>query len=258
MSDRKWTWILLAAILASACTPRATPTAAPVPTATPLPPPVVPTAAAAVVAAPTPIPLPTVAAQPAPSFCAPEATATAIINVRNGPGTIYSIIGALQEGEKRQVDGKNADGSWWYIVFAGAPDGHGWVSATVTTTACIPGTLPVIPSSALPAPFLAAVIDVTVGVEPSDITVPGCVGDAPRLTAGAIIKASGPMQVTYYFEIDGGSTKPRTLTFIEYGSREVTESFKPDVVEGAHTVRLFIEGLDTRIWEYQARYHISC
>ena len=101
--------------------------------------------------------------------------------------------------------------------------------------------------------------NVVVGVDPSEVVVPGCAGEVPRMTAMATIYASGPMQISYNFEIDGaGTLKTRTLTFTEYGSKSVSEDFRPETVEGGHWVRLWIEGLNMQAWEYQAKYRISC
>ena len=141
MNVRRWALLLVVAALVSACGPAATPT--PDPTATPLP----PEAPAAIIEPPTPTPtmiplpaLPSAAApgqvQPpaqSPGLCSPEVTANTIINVRNGPGMIYQIIGAMQMGEARRVDGKNADASWWYIIFPGGIEGHAWVASSMAT-----------------------------------------------------------------------------------------------------------------------------
>jgi hypothetical protein len=179
--------------------------------------------------------------------------------VRNGPGTIYSIIGSLSEGQRAEVDGKNDEGTWWHITFPSAPDGHGWVADSVTTAECFLPSLSVVPASSLPTPFVAAITNVVVSVDPSEINVPGCVGEAERMKAVATIYASGPMQIQYYFEIEGfGTTKVNTLTFTGYGSQQVTQRFRPEVVKGKHTVRLWIEGLDIKAWQDSIRYTITC
>ncbi len=51
---------------------------------------------------------------------------TAFLNVRSGPGAIYSIIGTLPGGTELGVIGRNRDATWWQVqsVF-----GIGWVSA---------------------------------------------------------------------------------------------------------------------------------
>jgi uncharacterized protein YraI len=259
MNTRRRLWLLLVIALASACTSPPTPTATPEPTATPVPPePVVQPTAVIPLPTQTLIPLPTAGLAPLPSTCSPQVTAATIVNVRNGPGMIYSIVGSLGEGETAQVDGKNADGTWWRILDASAPGGHGWVAGSVTTTSCMNPSLPVIDVSSLPAPYQAAVTNVVVGVDPTEVTVASCADEVPRMTATATIFASGPMQISYNFEIDGGNLKTHTLTFIQYGSMSVSEDFRPETIEGGHWVRLWIEGLNMQAWEYQARYRINC
>ncbi len=51
---------------------------------------------------------------------------TSYLNVRSGPGAIYSIVGTLPGGTVLPVLGRNRDASWWQVqsVF-----GIGWVSA---------------------------------------------------------------------------------------------------------------------------------
>ncbi len=258
MNTSRWLLMLLTSALLWACTtpPVPSPSPGPAGTSTPATPAPIagiiqPTATLAL--------LPTLAPATAPPVCTPQVTANTMVNVRNGPGAVYSIIGSLNEGQVATVAGKNAEGTWWYILLPSVPDGHGWVADSVTTSDCISLSLPVIPTSSLPAPFVAAIINVVVSVDPGEVNVPGCVGEAQRMTAAATIYASGPMQVQYYFEIDGGgTTKTRTLTFTKYGSQDVSESFRPEVVEGKHTVRLWIDGLDVRGMQDSARYTITC
>lgn len=57
------------------------------------------------------------------------AKANTKLNVRQGPGVVYGVIGQLQLGQEVNVTGKLADNSWWQIDFNGAP---GWVSAPYT------------------------------------------------------------------------------------------------------------------------------
>jgi hypothetical protein len=90
------------------------------------------TAAAPKVASPTPeeaqasAPItPTVAAQGATLT-----VANAQLNVRSGPGTNYSIIGQVTEGQQYPITGKNENGDWWQFEYDGQP---GWVIGTMVT-----------------------------------------------------------------------------------------------------------------------------
>ena len=51
---------------------------------------------------------------------------TSFLNVRSGPGAIYSIIGTLPGGVELPVLARNRDASWWQVE---SPFGIGWVAA---------------------------------------------------------------------------------------------------------------------------------
>ncbi len=76
--------------------------------------------------------------------CQPTITATTNVNVRNGPGSVYDIIGALPTGATAPLAGRSDSGNWWYIAFPGGADGYGWVSASYATASCAPQALAVI------------------------------------------------------------------------------------------------------------------
>ena len=101
------TQVTIEPIVAPTFTPTATPDATPTPVDTPTP--EVP---------PTPEPTPT-----------PETARLVInnptLNVRSGPGTTYGAIGQARNGERYDVLGKNAAGSWYQINFNGQT---GWVA----------------------------------------------------------------------------------------------------------------------------------
>ena len=175
MNTRRWLLMLLASALVCACTIPPVPNPSPGLTGTNAPVMLMLTAVIIQPAATLAL-LPTLAPAAAPPVCTPNVTANTMINVRNGPGTVYSIIGSLNEGQGATVAGKNVEGTWWYILYPSAPDGHGWVAGSFTTSDCISLSLPVIPSSSLPVPFVAAIINVVVHVDPEEVNVPGCGG----------------------------------------------------------------------------------
>lgn len=51
------------------------------------------------------------------------------LNVRSGPGTGFDSLGVLNADDVVSLAGRNRDGTWLQIEFAGAPAGRGWVSA---------------------------------------------------------------------------------------------------------------------------------
>jgi hypothetical protein len=161
---------LFLGVILAACGPSATPeppipTRTPMPTFTPTPEivmtPVDPAAAAtakaaeaaaaannaanvggtdANQAAPTPAPAePT--ATPEPSVVVSQ-----LMNVRQGPGTNYPIIGQADAGQRYRVTGKNQAGNWWQVDFNGQA---GWVFADLVTAE---GTDAVAVAANIPAP----------------------------------------------------------------------------------------------------------
>ncbi|MEM7532608.1 MAG: SH3 domain-containing protein [Chloroflexota bacterium] len=60
----------------------------------------------------------------------PEVVINSPINIRQGPGTNYSIIGSAQIGQRFPVTGRSNDNSWWQINFNGL---NGWVFGQLVT-----------------------------------------------------------------------------------------------------------------------------
>jgi heat shock protein HslJ/uncharacterized protein YgiM (DUF1202 family) len=67
---------------------------------------------------------------PTPEAGDPTATvsARAGVNVREGPGTEYPVIGIAPFGATLEVVGVSQDGTWWAVRLPGAPNGRGWVA----------------------------------------------------------------------------------------------------------------------------------
>jgi len=139
---------LTSLLIARAPTPVSTPTRTPKPTITPtsdatdtpfptntpnLPP---PTDTPSSPSAPTPIPQ-------------PEATvAIKVLNVRSGPGTNYSKVRQVKEGERLKVIGRTEASDWLKIVTSNGQEG--WVAAEYVTVNADLG--PVAVAQAPPAP----------------------------------------------------------------------------------------------------------
>ena len=119
---------VILALLTSACVsiqPVTTPTAtaSPAPTQSPTD---------------TAIPLPSATALPPAATATPapiDGSLTIKVNVRSGPGTSYASLGQLEAGVKVQITRRDASGAWYRILYPGAPDGTGWVTAQYVTVA---------------------------------------------------------------------------------------------------------------------------
>lgn len=110
-----------------------------------------------------------------PTSCSASIVAGTTVNVRSGPGTVYSAVGSLPAGGSATVAGKSSDGTWWYISFPGGAGGYGWVSSSVVTPSCIPTTLAIIAAPPTPLPASGTCKDAYVWrlIKPSDkICVP--------------------------------------------------------------------------------------
>lgn len=78
------------------------------------------------VIAPTPIPSLTPFHLPGQTFV----TTYRRVNVRNGPGTEYTVIGSLEAGSSADVSGRTTDDEWLRIAF---DDQDGWVAFFVVS-----------------------------------------------------------------------------------------------------------------------------
>ncbi len=91
--------------------------------------PATPAPAATVVTAPTAAAAETQTATPQP---VPQFTANQGMNVRQGPGTNYPLMGQLSAGDNYKIMAKSQDGSWLQFNYEGDP---AWVNAGLVTTA---------------------------------------------------------------------------------------------------------------------------
>jgi PKD repeat protein len=104
----------------------------------------------------TPIPV-AVVPQATPTLAPPVAGVSQLtvnanaLNVRQGPGTNYPVLGVLLNSQKAEITGRNADATWWQIKFPGTPDGVGWVSAAFATAENI-ANVPIVNAPPAPQP----------------------------------------------------------------------------------------------------------
>jgi uncharacterized protein YraI len=103
----------------------------------------------------TPPRLPTATPLPPAASATPQSvqgTLTIKVNVRSGPGTAYASLGQLQAGQQVQITVRDATGTWYKILYPGAPGGTGWVTTQyVTLAAGAQVPLDVTPTSTTPA-----------------------------------------------------------------------------------------------------------
>jgi len=92
----------------------------------------------------TAIPLPTLTPlppTPAPTITPIEGTTTTQVNVRAETSTASENLGTIAQFTTVQIIGRDKSASWYQVIFAGAPNGTGWIRAEyvqVNATAEIP------------------------------------------------------------------------------------------------------------------------
>jgi hypothetical protein len=103
------------------------------------PPSVTPSAVDGVIPTPEPVlsVTPSLASAPAPTLDpSPITTVTRVAltardttNIRGGPGTEYPVVGAMEPKQVLEINGRNASGDWWRVVYTGTL--QAWVSGQI-------------------------------------------------------------------------------------------------------------------------------
>jgi uncharacterized protein YraI len=166
-----------------------------------------------------------VAAPAAQADCTPSAITTASVNMRTGPGTTNPIITVLPANALVTVTGRNADRSWYQVVFNGQ---QGWVSAQFLRLSCVQGvpviTNPVQPPVTGPEPIPPTSNAVVFTASASTINFGQCtvlswsvpVGGVALLGYGAMqtpVQLAGTQQVCptlstrFYLQVDNGGSR---------------------------------------------------
>ena len=192
---------------------------------------------------------------PAPSTSTPSVPSASAkdvaVNCRFGPGTVWVALSALNVGQSAQIIGKNGDGSWWYIADPFSSGRNCWVAASVTNAS---GNLSSIPVVEAPR---ASVTNVAVRVDPSSISVAGCVGPAVPIKFIGTIEVNGPARVTWNFDSQqGGAFPAQTTDFETFGSKEVSMDYTPTLTAGTYWVRLIVTSPNNL--QSETRYTIQC
>lgn len=152
--------------------------------------------------------------------CTPSAVTTGTVNMRTGPGTNNPIITVLPVNVFVNITGRNADRSWYQVVFNGQ---QGWVSAQFLRVSCVQGVPVVTPAPApTPVPIAPPVGTTVFTANTTTINFGQCVilsWDVPvatqvLLSFGALqspVPNSGTQQVCptlstrYYLQVTNGA-----------------------------------------------------
>ena len=109
----------------------------------------------------TPVP-PTDTPVPAPHFTVNNER----VNVRTGPGTVFSIIGVVEQGDRFDIGGRNVAGDW--LEFCCVNGQSGWIYAPLLTVSEEPTSIPLaqnIPTAPDPQPPPSGGLGVTIAPE---------------------------------------------------------------------------------------------
>lgn len=122
----------------------------------------------------------------APAAAAPDGLTAVVqaltLNVRQGPGTSFPVVGKLRQDTVVTVLGRNQAGDWWSICCVPDTTTPGWVSASFLTpnfAADLAAGLPVVGASvavATPAPALTSTVaTIDAAATPLPDGIPGAV-----------------------------------------------------------------------------------
>jgi hypothetical protein len=197
---------------------------------------------------PTNTPPPTLTSTPTVPIAFPKDVA---VNCRFGPGTVWAVTSGLTVGQTAQITGRSSDFNWWYVIDPLNGNRNCWVAASVVNTA---GNLTPIPVVETPK---ASVTKVAVKIDPSTISLPGCLGPIPASKITGTIETNGPATVKWYFETQqDGVMTTQTTEFDAFGSKEVTADYTPTLTEGTYWVRLIITSPNSI--QAETTYKIDC
>jgi hypothetical protein len=129
------------------------------------------------------------------------------VNVRDGPGILYNLVGVLVAGQRVPALGRSPGGDWIQISYPGAPGGTGWVySFNVTLEA---GAFPirVVEPPPSPTPRVTSTIDPTLAAQFPSLGQPAATRLPTYTSAAPVVQATFPSNA----DADGGRGFPPVL-----------------------------------------------
>ncbi len=153
----------------------------------------------------------------APTPSGPYLTVTKSMNIRDGPGTNYPVVGGASPGQHFPLTGRNAAGDWWQINYNGS---QAWafgqlVSATGVDEVKVAASIPTPP----PAPQAPT--------ESPGGVIPGTPGIITRVIDGDTIDVTfndGTTERIRFFDVNTPETRGGVECFGPQAS-QFTESF---------------------------------
>ena len=165
----------------------------------------------------------TTGAVSAPVAAAPAVTPslkieTDIINVRSGPDTSFGLVGTANLGERFEIKGRNADGSWYLICCVNGQ--QGWVNSQLTDEDN-EELAPLVEAPAAPTPAPVAQAPAAQAPAPAEPTAtPAPAAPAPAADACAGIGGDGckfKLKGGPSFANNGGNELKFQIAFVHSG-----------------------------------------
>ncbi len=145
----------------------------------------------------------------------PVAVTTSDLNVREGPGQEYPVLGLLPVGTQVEVTGKNPDGTWWQVVYPAGSAERAWIYAPFTRSSNAQD-VPVVPTPVPPTPTYTPTITPTATAPPTSTPTPTKTPTPTPTTALAPIVEFGATKST----IDPGE-----CTTLQWHIENITAAF---------------------------------
>jgi uncharacterized protein YraI len=157
------------------------------------------------------------------------------VNVRNGPGTTYELLGVLNPDDVVFIIGRDPDSQWIQVEFAGAPDGKGWVTAEFLQAGSL-DNVPLIGGAIEETPTLIVGIPTTISA-----TRDGDTMQSPLAVAAFL--ATGPRAL----QVNGDVSAPDgdAEDWIQFTSRGSVVSIQLTCPKNALLVELWNNGEST-------------
>ncbi len=147
----------------------------------------------------------------------PSGVVTQQVNVRSGPGTDSGALGTLNPNDVVTLTGKDANGTWLQILYAGAPDGKGWIAAAYVQASGV-GDLPIVAKS---GQVVGTGTPTTVPptVTPTLVAAPQDGDSAQSPAVNITFSPSGTRSVIYSSDVSAPQGDPEDwIQFTPYGA----------------------------------------
>ena len=171
------------------------------------------------------------------------------VNCRFGPGTAYTVIGALVVGRQAEMIGRNQDSTWWYVRNPSDPSVSCWLSAEFVEVVGDVQSLPVV------NPPEIMVTGVQVRVDPPVINI-ACDEFPQVVTISAQITASGPSTVVWHWESSAGVVSPDKQILFEVGDTKMVQDYYQ--VTGVNDYRVQVQTTLPNIMTGQSSFKVVC